>query len=124
MTRRRFIAIVSLCVLGMLGIIGLGIGVIATQTDMGQEQLRSWVEGQLASAIHGKVHVGRISGNFLTGVTIESLSLRDEEDSLFLSTGRVRVEYDPRDLVDRRLYFSRVDVDQPSVVLRQHEDYT
>ena len=124
MTRRRFIAIVSLCVFGMLGVIGVGIGFFATSTETGQEQLRRWVEAQLASAVQGRVHVGRISGSFLTGITIDSLSMRDDEDSLFVATGRVRLEYDPRDLVDRRLYFRKVDVENPTVVLRQHEDYT
>src|SRR4051812_47518755 len=124
MTRRRFIAIVSLCVLVMLGVIVVGVGLIATRTERGQEALRRWVEGQVASAVKGRVHIGRITGNFLTGVTVDSLELRDDEDSLFVATGRVRVEYDPRDLVDRRLFFRRVDVERPSVVLRQHENYS
>ncbi|MEO6526387.1 MAG: translocation/assembly module TamB domain-containing protein [Gemmatimonadaceae bacterium] len=124
MTRRRFIALVSLCVLGMLGFIGFGVGYFATHTETGQEQLRQWVQARLASAVHGKVYVGRITGGFLTGITIDSVSLRDEEDSLLVATGRVRLEYDPRDLVDRRLHFRRVLVEHPNVVLRQHEDYT
>ncbi|MDB4883092.1 MAG: hypothetical protein JWL95_1858 [Gemmatimonadetes bacterium] len=124
MTRRRFIALVSLCVLVMLGAIGVGVGLIVTHTETGQEELRQWAQNRLASAVHGKVYVGRITGGFLTGITIDSLALRDEEDSLFVATGRVRLEYDPRDLVDRRLRFRRVDVEHPNVVLRQHEDYT
>ncbi|MEO8561095.1 MAG: translocation/assembly module TamB domain-containing protein [bacterium] len=123
MSRRRFIAIVSLCVLVALGVIGLGTGLFVTQSDWGEEWLRQVVESRVASAVHGKVHVGRISGGFLTGITIDSLELRDEEDSLFAATGPIRVEYDPRDLVDRRLYFRRVDVQRPNVVLRQGGDF-
>src|SRR3954471_201983 len=124
MSRRRFIAIVSLCVLGMLGLIMLGTGYFVTQSEYGQEQLRQWVQAQLASSVHGKVHLGRISGSFLTGVTIDSVELRDEHDSLFAAAGRIRVEYDPRDLVDRRIHLLRVDVDRPNVVLRQSGDFT
>ncbi|HTK47838.1 MAG TPA: translocation/assembly module TamB domain-containing protein [Gemmatimonadaceae bacterium] len=124
MTRRRFIAIVSLCVLVTLGVIVAGTGWFVTQSDFGQEQLRRWIQAQLASSVHGTVHLGRISGSFLTGVTIDSVELRDDQDSLFVATGRVHVEYDPRDLVDRRLHLRRVDVEHPNVVLRQSGDFS
>ncbi|MFL5619985.1 MAG: translocation/assembly module TamB domain-containing protein [Gemmatimonadaceae bacterium] len=124
MTRRRFIAIVSLCVLAMLGIIGLGTALFMTRTDYGREWMRSTVEAQLARAVKGKVHLGRISGGFLTGVTIDSVELRDDQDSLFAATGPVRVVYDPRDLIDRRIHLQRVDVQRANVVLRQSGDFS
>ena len=124
MSRRRFIALVSLCVLVMLGLIVVGTGYFVSQSSYGQEQLRRWVQTTVATQVHGKVHVGRISGGFLTGVTIDSVELRDDEDSLFAATGKIRVEYDPRDLADRRIHLTRVDVEHPNVVLRQHGDFT
>jgi translocation and assembly module TamB len=108
----------------VLGVIALSIALVATRSERGQAGLRRWVEARVASSIHGKLHIGRVSGNFLTGVTIDSLELRDDEDSLFVATGRVRLEYDPRDLVDRRLHFRRLDVEHPVVVLRQHENWS
>ena len=123
MTRRNFIALVSLCVLVTLGVIVLGVGMYATQSARGQDGLRSWVQARVASSINGKVHVGRISGSFLTGVTIDSLELRDDEDSLFFASGRIGLSYDPRDLLDRRLYLRRVDLEHPTIVLRQHENW-
>src|SRR5215211_2333221 len=124
MTRRRFIAIVSLCVLAMLGFVVLGTGLFVTQTEYGQDWLRGTIESRLASAVKGKVHLGRITGSFLTGVTIDSLELRDDQDSLFAATGPVRVEYDARDLVDRRIHLRRVNVERPNVVLRQSGDFS
>ena len=44
MTRRRFIALVSLCVLVMLGLIVLGTGYFVTQSEYGQDQLTGWVQ--------------------------------------------------------------------------------
>ncbi|MDB4890779.1 MAG: hypothetical protein JWL61_2634, partial [Gemmatimonadetes bacterium] len=123
MTRRNFIALVSLCVLAMLGVIVVGVGMYATQSARGQDALRDWVQARVASSINGKVHIGRISGSFLTGVTIDSLELRDDEDSLFFASGRIGLSYDPRDLVDRRLYFRRIDLEHPIIVLRQHENW-
>ncbi len=123
MTRRNFIALVSLCVLFALGVIVVGTGLVAAKTEWGQATVRTWIETRVASSMKGTLHLGRISGNFLTGITIDSLELRDDEDSLFVATGRVTLRYDPRDIVDRRLYFRSVDLEHPVVVLRQHEGW-
>ncbi|HVZ77286.1 MAG TPA: hypothetical protein VG818_04830, partial [Gemmatimonadaceae bacterium] len=85
--------------------------------------MRELVQRQLASGIHGRLYVGRISGSFLNGITIDSLEIRDPEDSVFVSTGRVSVAYDPRDLMDKRVLIQRVDVEHPFVHLRQHENW-
>jgi hypothetical protein len=122
MTRRNFVALVSLCMLVVLGMIGVGVGLFFTQSETGQTTLRRAIERQVASGIKGKLYLGRMSGNFLTGVAIDSLELRDEEDSLFIATGPLRVEYDLRDILDRRLHLRNVDVSRPVVVLRQHQD--
>ena len=123
MTRRNFIALVSLCVLVSLGAIVIGVALFATQSEYGQSAMRHAIEARVKSSIDGTVHIGRISGSFLTGITIDSLELRDDEDSLFVATGKVTLRYDPRDLVDRRLYFRSVDIEHPAIVLRQHENW-
>lgn len=123
MTRRNFIALVSLCVFVALGAIVVGVGLFVTQSEYGQSEIRKAIESRVASSINGKLHIGRIGGNFLTGVSIDSVEIRDEEDSLFVAIGRVSLRYDPRDLVDRRLYFRSVVLDHPTIVLRQHENW-
>ncbi len=71
MTRRNFIAIVSLCVVVALGLIVGGLGVFTTQSEYGQDALRHAIERRMRSSLNGSVYVGRIRGNFLTGVTID-----------------------------------------------------
>ena len=123
MTRRNFIALVSLFVLVTLGLLGVGVGLFATRSERGQAITRRWIAARIQSSLNGTVHIGRIGGNLLTGITIDSLELRDDEDSLFVATGRVALSYDPRDLVDRRLFFNAVTINHPQIVLRQHEDW-
>ena len=53
MSRRRFIAIVSLCVLAMLGTVVLGTGLFITRSDYGREWMRKTIEAQLAGAVKG-----------------------------------------------------------------------
>jgi translocation and assembly module TamB len=123
MSRRRVVLVVSLALVVALTVLATATVFLLTQSGWGQNQLRRLVQSQLAGAVHGTVYVGRPSGSYLTGLTFDSLEIRDAEDSLFLATGRVTVSYNPRDLVDRRLLFSRVDVNHPVVYLRQHENW-
>lgn len=122
MKRRPLVALVSLCVLTVLGLAVFGVGVLVVRSNAGREQLRSFVQSQLASRIDGKLYVGRIRGGFLTGVSIDSIEIRGADDSLFLSAGRVSLAYDPRDLADRRVLLHSVQIERPWIHVRQYED--
>src|SRR5204862_162615 len=69
-----------------------------------------------------KVYIGRMSGGFFNGVTIDSVEIRDDEDSVFFASGPITVAYDPRDLFDRRILLSFLQAEHPYVHLRQHEN--
>ncbi len=120
MTRRLRIVIASAIVLvGLLLIVFLSfIGV--THTGFGQERVRRMVGTMLEGRVKGKVYIGHMSGGFFNGVTIDSVEIRDDEDSLFVASGPIRVEYDPRDLFDRRILLSHLDAQRPVVHIRQH----
>lgn len=121
MKRRHLVVLVSaftLLTIIFVAAVTIGVGV---GTDPGREQIRALIQQQLGSRVNGKIHIGRIGGGLLTGFTIDSFAIRDVQDSLLVSTGRVSVEYDPRDLMDRRLLLRNVRVEHPVVRLRQHE---
>ncbi|MEA2766462.1 MAG: translocation and assembly module TamB [Gemmatimonadaceae bacterium] len=122
MTRRLRIVIASAVVLvGLLLIVVLSfIGV--THTGFGQERVRAMVGSMLEGQVKGKVYLGHMSGGFFNGVTIDSVEIRDDEDSVFIASGPIRVEYDVRDLFDRRILLSHLDATRPVVHLRQHEN--
>jgi translocation and assembly module TamB len=122
MTRRLRIAIGSAIILfGLIMIVVLAfIGV--THTSVGQERVRSLIATLLEGKVKGKVYLGHLSGGLLGGVTIDSVEIRDDEDSVFFASGPITVAYDPRDLLDRRILFSRFEAQHPYVHLRQHEN--
>ena len=122
MKRRRLVALVSSLIVVAMGLVVLATGFFVTQTNYGQEQIRRLIREQLAGSINGKLYIGHISGSWLTGISIDSLALRGPDDSLFVSTGRVTATYDPRDLIDKRVYLRSVDVEHPLVILHQHEE--
>ena len=122
MTRRLRIVLASAIVLVGLGVIVILSLVGVTHTGFGQERVRSMVSTMLAGQVKGKVYIGRMSGGFFNGVTIDSLEIRDDEDSVFVASGPIRVSYDPRDLFDRRILLSNLQAQHPVIHLRQHEN--
>lgn len=119
--RRRLVALVSVIALLVIAFVTVVTGLIVTRTRYGQDELRSFIQTRLASAFRGKVYVGPISGGFLTGITVDSFAIRDaDNDSLFISTGRITASYDPRDLLDYRISLRDVTIQHPMVFLREH----
>src|SRR5688500_6362515 len=120
--RRRVVVLASAAVLLALGVLAALLVVGVTQTAFGRQIVRDLVQEQLASRVQGRLHVGTIGGGLLTGVTVDSLEIRGPDDSLFVASGPITLEYDPRDLLDRRLLLRHVRVERPVVHLRRYED--
>ena len=120
--RRRVVVLASAAVLLALGALVALMLAGVTQTSYGRGVIRDLVEEQLAGRVQGSLHVGRIHGSLLTGVRIDSLEIRGPDDSLFVASGPITVQYDPRDLLDRRLLLRHVRVERPVVHLRRYED--
>src|SRR5688500_20129474 len=103
MSRRKVIVAWSaIALFSIILLIGGGLFSV-TQTDFGQDQVRKYVQSWINGKVRGTFYVGRITGGLFSGVTIDSLEIRDEKDSLFLRTGPVKVRYDVRDIFDRRI---------------------
>ncbi|HVZ47806.1 MAG TPA: translocation/assembly module TamB domain-containing protein, partial [Gemmatimonadaceae bacterium] len=124
MGRRQLLVIVTAVAMLLIGAGLVGGLVAATQSDGGREWLRALASRELNRGLRGRLHVGRISGTFLTDLTIDSLELRDPDDSVFLASGPLTLRYDPRDLVDGRFIFRDVEADHPLMVIRKELDET
>ncbi|HET7566055.1 MAG TPA: translocation/assembly module TamB domain-containing protein [Gemmatimonadaceae bacterium] len=124
MSRRRVVAIFSAAVILLFGVIAAVVVASITQTSVGREWVRRNVTALINARLKGRgsIYIGPLSGGFLTQLVIDSVAIRDEEDSLFVSTGRVRLTYDPRDLIDMRLRIMSVDVEHPLFNLRRHDN--
>jgi len=122
MTRRRLVALVSAIVLASLLILVFAAGLFVTHTTTGRDQLRDLVvKPFVARKFPGATfYIGRMSGSFIGSVTLDTLAIRDKRGDLFLSTGRVTVAYNWRDLVDNRIYVQHADVQHPYLHFVQH----
>ncbi len=122
MGRRRHVAFASAIAILLMGsALAAALGGL-TRSAGGREWIRAQAERALESATRGKIHVGALSGSFLTGLTIDSLEFREPNDSLFLATGPVRVTYDPRDIVDGVIFLRSLDVQRPLMRLQRRNN--
>src|SRR5678815_5649607 len=102
MSRRKQIVLWSSLLLIVLIVVMAGLIVSVTQTSYGQNQVRKYVQTWIAGKTHGKFYVGRMSGGLFGGVTVDSIEIRDEEDSLFpVSYTHLRAHETPEHLVCR-----------------------
>src|SRR5215471_7673994 len=95
-----------------------------TSTETGRAQLREIARPIIASKIGGgTVYIGRVSGNLITELTIDSIAIREKHNNdLFRSTGRMTLRFDIRDIIDKRILIRAAKVEHPFVHLVQHEN--
>lgn len=124
LSRRALVVLVSAALMLAIGAASIGAFAVATQSEGGREWIRRVAEGQLSRVLRAKVHLGTLSGSFLTDLRVDSLRIADANDSVFAASGPLRVTYDPRDLADGRIILRSVDVQRPFVAARQELDGT
>ncbi len=115
--RRRTVVLATAASLLCVGALCVGAVAALTQTDRGRALIMRALVPTIAGAIPGRLYVGRVGGTLFTDLTIDSLSITEPNGRPFISTGPIRVTYDPRDLLDRRIVLKTLEVTRPVVTL-------
>lgn len=98
-------------------LLGLAAVLVLTQTDWGREQVRRRALEQVAGSVNGRVRIGRVSGNLLSGVTLDQVVITDSAGAPFLQADTVSVGYSLRSLLSKRVYLSDLRLVRPVIVL-------
>ncbi len=114
--RRTIVLVTAAVLLTVLALVVGGISAL-TQTDRGRALIMRAVMPVLSAAVPGRLHVGRVSGTIFTDITIDSLDIRAPDGTPFISSGPIRLTYDPRDLLDRRIIIKSLDVTRPQITM-------
>ncbi len=122
MSRRRRVVLMSTVVILVIGVMIVGLAVAMTQSSQGRRFLRDIAVRQLAARVNGTIHIGELSGGLINGISVDSLVVAEEDGTVFIASGPITINYDVRDLLDRRLLLSHVDVQRPYVHIVQRED--
>ncbi|AMW04203.1 translocation/assembly module TamB domain-containing protein [Gemmatimonas phototrophica] len=115
--RRRTIVLGTAAVLLSLLVAVVGGIVSLTQTDSGRALILRTVLPLARAALPGRLYVGKVGGNLFNDITIDSVDVRAPDGTPFLSTGPIRVQFDPRDLLDARIAITSLDVTRPIINL-------
>lgn len=119
MGRRRLVVLVSALLMIALGAAVVGGLVAATQGARGRDWIRRVVQVQLDRAVNGTVHLGTMSGSFITDLRLDSLEIRELSGDLFLATGPIALTFDPRDILDGRFFVRSAVIERPRARLRR-----
>lgn len=120
--RRRLVALISAMVMLAIGAGLVAAFVAATQSENGRDLIRRALQAQLARSLDGTVHLGTLSGSFLTDLRTDSLVIRDRDDSVFVASGPIRVTFDPRDLIDGLVILRSAELTRPFLAMRRDFD--
>ena len=103
----------------LLGIVALAgiVVVILTSTEWGHERVRGFALSQLQSHVHGRVSIGRLSGNLLTGLTVHDLAISDSSGEPFIAAQEVSARYALGPLIAKKIWLNDVRVVRPLIVL-------
>ena len=122
MGRRRLVVLLSALIMLLIGGGIVGGLMAATQSDGGRDFLRRQLSRQLGRGIKGTLHIGKLSGSFITDLTIDSVLIKDPDDSVFIATGPIRLTYDARDILDGRIIIRSAELQHPFAVIRKAND--
>jgi translocation and assembly module TamB len=119
MRRRKLILIAASVVLGFALVVA-GAAVLWVRSSAGLSFARGFAERQLESRIHGRVTLGALRGSLLGGqLSVDTIEIRDRQDSVVFASGLVSFEYSLVDVIDRLLALRNVRVQRPYLHLRQ-----
>ncbi|MBI4548813.1 MAG: translocation/assembly module TamB domain-containing protein [Ignavibacteriae bacterium] len=85
-----------------------------SQTSFFRDRLRAILSSALSNNINGSLYLGKITGNLITGFTIDSIALYNEND-LFLSTATVTFRYDPLTIPQKTFTIQSIALERPTI---------
>ena len=103
--------------LALLVLLVLVAVLVLTNTDWGREQLRRRVVEALAGTVHGRLKVGRLSGNLLKGLTLHDVAIADSSGAPFLAVDSASVRYGLRSFLAQKIELADLTLWRPDVVL-------
>lgn len=107
--------------------LGLGIFIVVviagiTQSKFFKDRLRVAIISYSTENLGGSLHLGRITGNFVTGFAIDSVKIYYENE-IFLSTGKISLYHDPFSILQKTVTLRTVEIEEPIIhILKSHRN--
>jgi autotransporter translocation and assembly factor TamB len=99
-------------------VLGATVVYVLSGTAWGHERIRrvaqNFLQGQAKGGI---VRLGQVSGNLLTGFTVDNFVITDRQNHPFIAVRQMRGEYGIGDLIHKRIWVNNVVLDHALLVL-------
>ena len=119
--RRRVLLTVLASVAGVLTLALVAV-LVLTNTDWGRERVRRMIVNALEDKAHGRVHLGRVSGNLLKRVTFHTFVITDTAGAPFIAVERMSARYKVLRFLRKRVELDDVVLVRPVIVLDRPPD--
>src|SRR3954470_1120245 len=90
-------------IVGLAALAALAVFVM-TGTDWGHERVRRLAQNALGGIVHGKVKIGRVSGNLLTGMTVRDVAITDSSGAPFVAIQSFAANYSIMSLLHKHIW--------------------
>ncbi|MFN2566160.1 MAG: translocation/assembly module TamB domain-containing protein [Gemmatimonadaceae bacterium] len=117
MSRRRRVLLTVLASVVGLTALAVVAALVLTGTDWGRERVRRAIVSALEDKAHGRVHLGRVSGNLLKGITFHNFVITDSAGAPFVAVERMSARYKILRLLRKRVELDDVLLVRPVIVL-------
>src|SRR5918999_1218464 len=117
MSRRRRVLLTVLASLAGLMTLAVVAALVLTGTDWGRERVRRMIVSALEDRAHGRVHLGRVTGNLLEGITLHNFVITDSSGAPFIAVERMSARYKILRLIRKRVELDDVVLVRPVIVL-------
>src|SRR5918999_215665 len=122
MSRRRRVLLTVLASLAGLMTLAVVAALVLTGTDWGRERVRRMIVSALEDKAHGRVHLGRVTGNLLKGITLHNFVITDSAGAPFVAVERLSARYKILRFLNRRVELDDVLLVRPVIVLDKPPD--
>ena len=112
----RGVAVGVSILLGLV-LIGAAAVFVLTGTDWGHERVRRIAQSTLSGMVHGKVKIGTVSGNLLTGMTVHDVAITDSTGAPFVALESFKGNYSVMSLLRKHIWIQDAVLVRPLIVL-------
>jgi translocation and assembly module TamB len=117
MSRRRRVLLTILASVAGLMTLAVVAVLVLTGTDWGRERVRRMVVRAIEDKAHGHVHLGRVSGNLLKGITFHNFVITDTAGAPFIAVERMSARYKILRFLRKRIELDDVLLVRPVIVV-------
>ncbi len=114
------VAAIAVFVLGSSFLVYIGL----THTEVGRDYLRQEIESRFAEVYTGRIAIGTISGNLRQMIRLQSVSLYDEQDRIWLHVDEIIVRPNWQGIFGRKFNLHTFHIIRPALQLHYRADRT